>query len=497
MANTLRGMGEQRKKFEAKMLMQARYGMIAASVVGVLFLIYVARGALFPVATGWFLAYLLNPTIDKLEKKGISRARAIAFLLGFTLLFLSSVLILFLPYFGREIFTMTARLLDRSDVVFDWIRSFGIKIPDSFSETFKTYGSKLQEIAPQVAGWLATHIGDAFSQLGAFVGLFLNGLLIPLFAYYFLLDFHQIDERLISFIPHSYRPKSRDFIDKLDNVLGSFFYGQMLVGLAQGTLFAIGLSLLGVKFGAVIGILAGLFSIIPYLGYAVGILLSMIMALLEFEGWGTLAGIGILFFSVNLLENFYLTPNLVGDKVGLSPVAVIIALLFFSELLGMTGLVIAVPTTAVLRILWTDLEAYYRESQFFQRGQRPFAKEEELAALEKLVSVLPCICGGSFQKQEVSRLELPLAGIKMKLLCLQCGREQDLRLSTRIIEPTSKAPATAAAASNPQNTSTNLAQPPEPDTNAASPDPAAQASAEPAKPEQPEASTPPKNNGDS
>jgi predicted PurR-regulated permease PerM len=431
-------MGDQ-KKFEAKLMMQARYGSIAACVLGVLFLLYIARGALFPVVTGWFLAYLLNPIIDRMERRGISRGGAVAFLLGISLVFFSAMLILFLPYFGREIFRLFANLLKQSEALLAWIESMGVAIPSSFSETLETYGTKLREVAPDVASWVGDHIRGAFAQVGAFVGLLLNVLFIPLFAYYFLIDFHQADDRLLSFFPYGYRGKAREYLSKIDEVLSGFFYGQLLVGIAQGTLFAIGLTILGVEFSVVIGILAGLFSIVPYLGYAIGVVLSLLMALLALQSWGVMLGILGLFFLVNLLEGFYLTPKLVGDKVGLSPVMVIIALLFFSELLGLTGLVIAVPTTAVLRILWVDVEARYRESRWFQKGNSPFALPEQLVFIEQRLSAMPCLCGGAFTQQSAAPLELPLAGATLQLLCMDCGREQSLRFSTKITAPNPKA----------------------------------------------------------
>jgi predicted PurR-regulated permease PerM len=430
---------DERKNLEARMLMQARYGGLVVTIVSVLFLIYVARAALFPVATGWFIAYLLNPTIDRMERRGISRGWAVAFLLGLSLVFISAFLILFIPYFGREIFRLFANLLQQSEVLLNWIRARGVEIPSSFSETLETYGTKLQEIAPQVASWIGQHLQGAFAQVGVFIGLLLNVLFIPLFAYYFLIDFHQADDRFLSLIPHMYRPKLRGYLTKIDEILAGFFYGQLLVGLAQGTLFAIGLTALRVEFGAVIGVLAGLFSIVPYLGYAIGIVLALLMALLALQSWTVMLGIVLLFFCVNILEGFYLTPKLVGDKVGLSPVVVIIALLVFSELLGLTGLVIAVPTTAVLRILWTDISARYRESKWFQNGNASFAKPEEVASIEKILSTIPCVCGGAFTQQGIVRLEPPMAGAKMKLLCIECGREQSLHFSTKITAPEQQA----------------------------------------------------------
>jgi predicted PurR-regulated permease PerM len=166
-------MGES-KKFEAKLMMQARYALMAAGVIGVLFLIYVGRGALFPVVTGWFLAYLLNPIIDRMERWGISRGWAVAFLLGLSVIFISAVLILFLPYFGREIFRLFANLLKQSEALLAWVESMGLEIPSSFSETLETYGTKLQEVAPQVASWVGDHLRGAFAQVGAIIGLLLN-----------------------------------------------------------------------------------------------------------------------------------------------------------------------------------------------------------------------------------------------------------------------------------------------------------------------------------
>jgi predicted PurR-regulated permease PerM len=170
----------------------------------------------------------------------------------------------------------------------------------------------------------------------------------------------------------------------MDQVVGHWIRGQVQVALILAVLYGVGLTLAGVKLGAVIGIMTGLLNVVPYFGAAVGICLSVLMVLIEQGGWQGLLPVAAVFLTVQLLEGYVITPRLVGEKVGMAPVTVIIVLLVGGKLFGLVGMLFAVPVTAAMTVLLQDALRGYQASKFFKSGAplRPPVVEEVAAEVE-------------------------------------------------------------------------------------------------------------------
>jgi predicted PurR-regulated permease PerM len=192
--------------------------------------------------------------------------------------------------------------------------------------------------------------------------------LVPVFAFYLLRDFDTIMDRLRLLVPERRRAFVVEVARDIDRVLSAWFRGQLTVMVIDGALYMIGLSILGVPMGVAIGAIAGLLAFIPVVGVLTSLALALFVTLLEFQGWGQVIGVLALFAAVPTIEMTVVVPRVIGGRVGLGPVAVIVALLLGAELLGFIGILLAVPTAAVINVLLGRIRSAYEGSAFFTRA---------------------------------------------------------------------------------------------------------------------------------
>jgi predicted PurR-regulated permease PerM len=202
--------------------------------------------------------------------------------------------------------------------------------------------------------------GLNFIQLGGVV------LLIPIIAFYFLLDWDKMLQSFRRLIPRPYEHSTLSIVRECHSVLGAFVKGQFLVMLLLGIVYAVGLQLIGLEVGLIIGMVAGLASIIPYLGFAVGMIAAVIASLFQFGlDWTQLLLVGVVFMIGQMIEGYILQPFLLGDKIGLSPVAVVFAVLAGAQLAGFLGMLIALPVAAVIVVLLRHVRDHYQQSNLY------------------------------------------------------------------------------------------------------------------------------------
>lgn len=224
---------------------------------------------------------------------------------------------------------------------------------------------------------LAENWGQAGSVAGVFVitvlksGILLlhwiiNLIIIPLVTFYLLKDWNKFIKSIHDLIPKRFQAKTTLIAKECDEVLGAFFRGQFLVMLAIGIYYSIGLSVIGLKIGIILGLIIGIITIVPYLGFIVGILTASIAAYLQIGGMQPVFLVWLLFLVGQLLDALFITPNLVGDRIGLHPVAVILAVLAGGSLFGFFGVLLALPTTAVIMVWLRHLGRSYHESQLYR-----------------------------------------------------------------------------------------------------------------------------------
>jgi predicted PurR-regulated permease PerM len=356
--------------------MLAKLTTIALVCGGIYLVLAAIADVLLPVFLSLLLAYLLDPIVDWFENRKVSRTIAIliCMLTGVLALF---VFVLFLyPTVRHIIESITSgvpKLLQFLEMrAIPWAEgTFGWQAPASVSDAFAEYGSALQGQIPSVVRTVTSTLGDVWTRTGAIVASLVNLVLIPIFTFFFLRDFDRMKDAAREYLPQHNREWVLERIGLVDDVVGAWFRGQIQVAAIIGVLYSIGLGITfgvtGVGFtnGVAIGVVSGALNIVPYFGFAVGAVLAILLALLDWNGGMPLLGVLLTFAIVQGLEGYVITPRIVGEKIGLSPVLVIIVLLVGAELLGLLGVLLALPLAGALGVLLPDLVAWYKRSDLY------------------------------------------------------------------------------------------------------------------------------------
>jgi predicted PurR-regulated permease PerM len=350
-----------------------------ASILAVtIALIWLLSGILLPFAAGITLGYLLDPVADRLERIGFSRLGAallmlVAFAIAFALIFVLLVPVLGhqltafigalpgyvgkLPQFASEV---SSRVTEGYGAqVLEWL---GLGGGFSSADVQKTVG----DVVGQAVQWLGAFLRSLVSGGTALIGLFSLLVVTPVVAFYMLLDWDRMVATLDTLIPPRNRADVHAIAHEIDRALAGFVRGQSLVCLFLGLWYGIGLSLVGLNFGLLIGLSAGLLSFVPYVGSLTALILSAIIAIVQgWPNWKLLLLTLAVVLTGQFLEGNILSPKLVGSSVGLHPVWVIFALLAFGALFGFTGLIMAVPVAAAAGVILRHLVRRYRESELY------------------------------------------------------------------------------------------------------------------------------------
>lgn len=337
--------------------------IIAGLTSLLLFTLWGLGDALFPLIVSFGLAYLFFPLVKKLEAKGLHRSHAVIGIFSLILVVFIVAGILIIPGlitdakdFIKELPLFISRATARLE---NLAASFGFSA-DSSSEEIR---AQLIDYASGLSGAMvkgfSKSVFDTFSSVTKWLISILSFFLVPLFFFHVINDFEKITEEIKSFFPMSLRPKLRHYFHRSNLVLSGYVRGQLMVALALSFLYGIGLSAIGLRFGILIGIGSGILSIIPYAGFFTGILVALIVGLANHESSGTLIGIVLVFSLVQALEGSIITPKLVGDKVGLGPLATILALIVGGNMAGLTGMLIAIPAAAIGKSILAELKREY------------------------------------------------------------------------------------------------------------------------------------------
>jgi predicted PurR-regulated permease PerM len=338
-------------------------------LVALAFTVWALRAVLTPLFFAFFIAYMLDPLVDRFEARGLPRGAGIAILLGTTLGAGALALLLVLPGIVED-FTafaqaLPAKLQDWATRLEPLLVRYGIPVPHSLDEALASMQVDAREVASTAVTpvstavrWIAGGTASLFSALA-------GGLMVPVFAFYLLYDFDRIVAAGGELVPYRHRGVVFRMAADVDEVLGHWVRGQFLVMVALGALYAVAFSLAGAPLAIPIGIVAGLLSFIPYVGGALGLSLALLTCAVEGRLWPSMGYVVVAFGVVQLLEGFVITPKLVGDKVGLSAVVVLLALMIGNELFGFLGVLMAVPGAAVVKIFVVRATRAYRASRFF------------------------------------------------------------------------------------------------------------------------------------
>ena len=340
----------------------------AAIALGVLWLVWLLAPILTPFVLAALLGWLGDPLVDRLQRRGLSRNAAVILVFSAMVLVLGLALVLLVPLLEQQIVTLVQSLPSYRDwfvgTALPWIeRRTGLQIlywldPVHLFELIREHWQRAGGVAATVLGYVSR---SGFALLGWLA----NIVLLPVLTFFFLRDWDLLVGRVGALVPRDHYDTVRTLARESDAVLGGFLRGQFLVMLILGVLYGIGLWLVGLELGVLIGIIGGLLTFVPYLGPASIIVFGGIAALVQFGDWQHLAGVAAVFAVGQVIESYWLTPKLVGDRIGLHPMAVIFAVMAGGTLFGFLGMLLALPVAAVANVLLHYAHQRYIASRLY------------------------------------------------------------------------------------------------------------------------------------
>jgi predicted PurR-regulated permease PerM len=347
--------------------------LCAAAVLGVL---WWHAAVLAPFVISLVLAYALHPAVDRLVAWRVPRSLAVTLCLVLLALVVATLMVLLVPIVSQLAPALRAQLPDLLVAIWakvtPWLAQWGLPLPTTVEDLKAELVRLLQTHAAQWSGALWTSLLVGGGSIMSLVGL---ALLVPMLAFYWLLDWAAFTRRFRSLMPARWRPLAHEVMAECDELLGQYLRGQVIVMLILAAYYSVGLSLLGFKLALPIGVFTGLAICIPYLGYGLGLVLAVLAGLLQFGVGGSdgasspLLGLAVVYGLGQVIESFFLTPRLVGERIGLHPLGVILALMLFGKWMGFWGVLIALPMAAFVTLLGRRVWVAYRGSAFYQAGE--------------------------------------------------------------------------------------------------------------------------------
>lgn len=335
-------------------------------------LLYALGPVLTPFLVAAGLAYLGDPLADRLEARNFSRTTAVMIVFGGLSVAVLLAVAVLVPLLQQQLVTLAKKLPGYIDWVqqsaLPWVQArLASDLPAlDLAQLKQAITSHWQQVGGVAAGVMSSVTGSGLALLGFFANL----VLIPVLTFYLLRDWDVMVARIHALIPRRYEPRAVRLASECDAVLGAFMHGQLLVMASLGLVYSIGLWIVGLDMALLIGMIAGLVSFVPYLGFILGMVMAGIAALMQFQEALPLVYVLTVFGVGQLLESFVLTPYLLGDRIGLHPVTVIFAVMAGGQLFGFIGVLLALPAAAVIMVALRHLHEHYLKSQSRTGGYR-------------------------------------------------------------------------------------------------------------------------------
>ncbi|WNL47204.1 AI-2E family transporter [Dyella sp. BiH032] len=348
-----------------------RWQMLAITVI-ILYLLWLLAPVLMPFAVAAMLAYLGDPLADRLERVGMGRTLAVSVVFFVLALVAVGAMLLLIPLISRQVDNLVQSLPH----YVDWVRNTALpwlqtklRLDPSAFDTDRLI-AEIKDHLGSVGSVASTVLGKVTRSGFGLIAWMTNLVLIPVVAFYLLRDWDRLVAWVDDMLPRSIEPTVAHLARESDLVLGAFVRGQLLVMLALGIFYGAALSIVGLSVGPLIGMIAGLLSFVPYLGFIVGFGSAVIAVLVQYGDWSHLLLVGCVFLIGQLLEGYVLVPRLVGEKIGLHPVAVIFAVLAGGYLCGFLGILLALPAASVILVVLRYLSQRYRHSRLYTEEGR-------------------------------------------------------------------------------------------------------------------------------
>lgn len=344
-----------------------RRALAWAGIAGVVIaLLVLLAPVLTPFLIGAIFAYALHPAVEHLAARRWPRLLAVTVVEVAMLASLLAVSLLIVPILSREVPLLQAQiplLAEKiNQTVVPWLASQGVHVALDVA-SIKSF--VLNYLSTNAEDWAAALLGSL--RIGGSVALAIagNAVLIPVVLFYLLMDWPHLVRRARALIPPRVLPATEGFVRECDELLGQYLRGQLAVMLSLAAFYSTGLALFGFDLALPVGVFTGLAVFIPYVGFGLGLLLALMAGVLQFASMHALIAVAVVYGAGQLLESFILTPRLVGERIGLNPLAVIFVLLAFGHLFGFVGVLVALPLSALGLVALRRLEALYRSSRLY------------------------------------------------------------------------------------------------------------------------------------
>jgi predicted PurR-regulated permease PerM len=351
----------------SRRLRTVHYLWLVATAVVIAALLHFLGSILTPFLIGAILAYFGSPLVTWAERHRVPRTVGTLLVILVILLLILALLLVLIPLVQSEIGQLTRRLPELAANLYGhvapWLReTLGIELQLDLASVKELIADNLDS-----AQALTLKLLSGLKAGGTVVlGILINLVMIPVVMFYLLRDWNRIVAHVDGLLPRRWLPRVRIIALEIDGVLAEFLRGQLAVMGVLAVYYVVGLTLAGLQFALPIGILTGLLVFIPYVGFGLGLILGVLAALLQWSGWPGFIAVLAVYGIGQLLENYVLVPFLVGDRIGLHPLAVIFALLAFGELFGFAGVLLALPVSAALLVGLRHLRTTYIDSDLYR-----------------------------------------------------------------------------------------------------------------------------------
>ncbi|MBC3919895.1 AI-2E family transporter [Undibacterium sp. CY18W] len=344
-----------------------------ALAFGLLLLLSLLGPVLMPFIVASILSYVLTPWVDKLcalriRKFSLPRSVAATLIIVVLIAAILAMVLIMVPILQKEV----PQFQDQIPRFFD-------KLDQMLAPMLSEFGIKVRLDSNGIKALLTEQMASSGDVIGkavlnsirvggtALLGMVANLLLIPIVLFYLLMDWHVLIKRLSHFIPRRFVKQTASAVAEVDELLAQYLRGQILVMIVLAVYYSVALSIARFDLALPVGIITGFLVFIPYLGYGLGLVLALIGAILQFDGFSGLVSVAIIYGIGQMLESFYLTPRLVGERIGLHPLTVIFALMAFGQLFGFIGILIALPASAIVSVAVKHLRVSYMNSSFYRQ----------------------------------------------------------------------------------------------------------------------------------
>jgi predicted PurR-regulated permease PerM len=368
--------GVRNEKIKKDLILNNTFQFSNKLVIGVVLLVLLCwlvaslEPVLMPFLLGALFGYLGDPIADRLEGMGLSRTLSVVICFTVITLLLLGVTILLVPLLISQVKVAYGHIPDLIEwvqlVFIPWVVStFGVD-----ADVFNA-GSLKNQLLSQLGtaqDIISKLIVTGSASTGSLIGLIANLALVPVVGFYLLRDWDILTAKVFNLFPLKYQPVTLKLSQECNDVVGAFLRGQLWVMAALAVIYGIGLWAVGLKLALLVALIAGIASIVPYMGFAIGIVAAMAAGYVQFGFDYHLILIFAGFLVWQVVESMFLTPILVGDKIGLHPVAVIFAIMAGGQLFGFVGVILALPVAAIIVVLLRHLHEIYKDTEFYSEN---------------------------------------------------------------------------------------------------------------------------------